>query len=127
MTKLTSLQIIELQSTYRDLVNYQSVDACEPISPLTYRTADNDRLIHIAAYRGDLQSVEMLLDAGEDIDAIGDMGLTPAHYAAMGRHRHVFDLIISRGGDAAITDEFGNTAEETWASLDGNGAKRSDI
>ncbi len=106
-----------MQRAYRHLANYQSDDPTVPIDPLAYRASDGDRLIHIAAYRGDLETVEMLLDAGEDINSTGDMGSTAAHYAAMGGHRLVLDFIIGRGADAAIIDEFGNTPEETWASF----------
>lgn len=52
-------------------------DSTAPIDPLTYREAGGDHLIHIAAFTGDLRTVELLLDAGEDVDAIGDMGETP--------------------------------------------------
>lgn len=72
-------------------------------------------MIHIAALRGDLSTVELLLAAGEDINAIGDMGLTAAHYAASGQHKNVFDLLMDRGADASIVDEFDQTPPERWA------------
>jgi ankyrin repeat protein len=61
--------------------------------------------------------VDLLLTAGEDVNAIGDMGLTAAHYAASGQHREVFDLLMERGADATIVDEFGQTPPERWASF----------
>jgi ankyrin repeat protein len=107
----------ELQNAYRDLVNYQSEDPTAPIEPLDYRNSDDDRLIHIAAHIGDLRTIEILLNAGADINAVGDMGLTAAHYAAMGQHRQVLDYIISRGADVMIVDEFGRKVEETWTAF----------
>ena len=113
--QLTDEEIAELQTTYRDLINYQAASPTEPIDPLAYRAADGDRLIHIAAHRGDLRTVEMLLDAGEDVNSTGELGDTAAHYAAMELHKDVFDLLMARGADPTITNDFGDTAAETWA------------
>lgn len=114
MTELTPEQVAELQHAYRDLINYEGDDPFAPIDPLTYRATADDRLIHIAAFRGDAKTVEWLLDAGEEINATGDMGSTPAHYAGMGQHRHIYELLESRGADMTILDEFGKTPPETW-------------
>jgi ankyrin repeat protein len=81
---------------------------------VTFRAPDGDRLIHIAALRGDADTVELLLAAGEDINAIGDMGDTPAHYAAMGEHRQLFDLLLGRGADKSATNKFGMTVASAW-------------
>jgi ankyrin repeat protein len=112
--RLTDEQIASLQRAYSDVMNYQSEDPTAPIDPATYRAPDGDRLIHIAALRGDADSVELLLAAGEDINAIGDMGDTPAHYAAMGKHRELYDLLLSRGADQSVTNEFGMTVASAW-------------
>src|SRR4029453_4613609 len=97
--RLTPEQIASLQRAYSDLINYEDKGPTAAIDPATYRAPDGDRLIHIAALRGGIETVELLLGAGEDINAIGDMGDTPAHYAAMGEHRQLFDLLLSRGAD----------------------------
>jgi ankyrin repeat protein len=112
--RLTDEQIASLQRVYGDLINYQAKDPTAPIDPATYRASDGDRLIHIAALRGDAETVELLLAAGEDINAVGDMGDTPAHYAAMGEHRELFDLLLRRGADPSITNEFGMTVASAW-------------
>ena len=114
MTGLTDEQVAELQRAYRHLINYEGDDPIAPIDPLTYRAADGDRLIHIAAFAGDSRTVEWLLDAGEDINATGDMGQTPAHYAATNQHKATFDLLMSRGADTTIADEFVHTPTMTW-------------
>jgi ankyrin repeat protein len=66
--------------------------------------------------RGDVDAVELLLEAGEDINAIGDLGDTPAHYAAMGQHRQLYDLLLSRGADQSIKNEFGMSVASAWGS-----------
>ena len=115
MQDLTPDQVTELTKSYSQFLHDYVRGSGEPIHPLDFQDADGDRLLHAAALRGDLQSVEWLLDAGENINAVGDMGLTPAHYAAGGLHKEVFDLLIRRGADLTIVDEFGNTAPERWS------------
>lgn len=114
MPNLTSDQVALLQHRYRDLINYQDDDPTAPINPLSYRAADGDRLIHIAARAGDDWTVEWLLNAGEDVNAMGDMSQTPAHSAATFLHKVTFDLLISRGADPTLVDEFGNTPAMIW-------------
>ena len=112
--RLTSKQIAWLQEAYNYLCDFGDEDPA-PINPATWQSPEDDRIIHIAALRGDLTAVEMLVTAGEDVNVIGDMGQTPAHFAAMGQHRGVFDLLMKSGADAAIVDEFGHTPPQTWA------------
>ena len=114
MSGLTEEQVAELRSRYSLLINYEGDDPTAPIDPLTYRAADGDHLIHIAAFTGDLRTVEWLLDAGEDINAVGDMGETPAHNAASNLHKDVFELLVGRGADLTIKSEFGTTPIECW-------------
>jgi ankyrin repeat protein len=111
---LTDEQVEELRRAYSHLINYDDDDPTAPIDPLVYRASDGDGLIHIAAFSGDSRTVEWLLDAGEDVNATGDMDLTPAHYAAMGLHKVAFDLLMSRGADPTIVDEFSHTPAMTW-------------
>jgi ankyrin repeat protein len=112
--ELTAEQVAELRQAYNHLINYQENDPTAPIDPLTYRAADGDRLIHIAAFAGDTRTIEWLLDAGEDINATGDMGQTAAHYAATNLHKDAFDLLMSRGADPTIVDELGHTPAMAW-------------
>lgn len=118
MSGLTKEQVAELRERYSHLINYEGDDPTVPIDPLTYRAADGDRLIHIAAFTGDLRTVKWLLDAGEDVNAVGDMGETPAHNAASNLHKDVFELLAGRGADLTKQSEFGMTPIETWASTE---------
>jgi len=115
MSGLTEEQVAELRSRYSLLINYEGDDPTTPIDPLTYRAADGDHLIHIAAFTGDLRTVVWLLDAGEDVNAVGDMGETPAHNAASNLHKDVFDVLVAHGADLTIESELGMTPIEAWA------------
>lgn len=112
--QLTNDQIAHLQRLYADLLYYSADDPTQPIDPETYRAPDGDKLIHIAALRGDIGTVDLLFSAGENIDALGDMGLTPSHYAAIGKHRELFKRLKKAGANLAIEDEFGRTPDAAW-------------
>jgi hypothetical protein len=121
--RLTSKQVSWLQEAYAGLGNFADGifvdgDPLAPLNPVTWKSPEGDRLIHVASMRGDLAAVELLINAGEDVNAIGDMGQTPAHFAAIGQHRSVFDFLIERGADTTIVDEFGVTPIQTWASTE---------
>jgi ankyrin repeat protein len=49
--------------------------------------------IHLAAYRGDLETVKSLIEGGTEVDANDDDG-TPLHYAAMAGHEAVARFLI---------------------------------
>jgi len=104
---LTKEEIDELQRNYAYLVNYESNDPCAPIDPLTYTEPGGDHLLHIAAFRGDLRSVELLVKAGIDVNRVGDMGYTPLHYAKMGGHEEVVSFLLSHGASENIRNDFG--------------------
>lgn len=97
----------ELRARFSDLLNYDSEDPLEPINPLTYRTPEGDTCLHLAATRGDRRSVELLLDAGLDINQKGDMGNTVLHYAKRHGHEDIAKILIERGADPDIKNEFG--------------------
>lgn len=115
MKRLTGEQIAQILKAYGHLVDHNEDKRTAPFDPLTYRAADDDGVIHFAAFAGDARTVEWLLDAGENINATGDMGLTPAHYAAMNLHQDAFDLLMGRGADPTIRSEFGETPPMTLA------------
>jgi len=93
-----------LARAFADLLNYEADDVTAPIDPLVYRAPDDDTCLHIAAHRGDVRAVQLLLKAGANVNAIGDMGYTPLHYAAS---REVALALVSAGANPNIADEFG--------------------
>jgi ankyrin repeat protein len=65
------------------------------------------------------------LNAGADVNALGDMSLTPAHEAASQQQKQIFDLLVQRGADLTIVDEFGNTPPETWAFFEEEAVRKA--
>jgi len=118
--KLNDAEIKYLQEKYRDLMNYQSKNPFDPIDPLTYVQPDGDTLLHIAARRGDLKGVELLLKAGLDVNQPGDMGYTALHYAYwktnegayMEQKTHVIQLLLEHGASTEVRNAFGQLPME---------------
>jgi ankyrin repeat protein len=106
MSQLTATELAELQVVFADVLNYESEDPTAPINPLTYVAPDGDTCLHIAAHRGHVRAVELLIRAGLDVNRQGDMGYTPLHYAA---NKDVVSLLRSSGASASIVSEFGNS------------------
>lgn len=74
----------------------------------------DDTLLHIAARKGELADVKLLVECGAKVNAIGDIGNTPLHGAAAKGHAGVVKLLLENGADPNIKNEFGETAA-AWA------------
>jgi ankyrin repeat protein len=91
-----------------DLLRYDSEDVTAPTDPLTYRTPEGDSCLHVAALRGDVHAVTILLYAGLDPNLPGDMGNTSLHYA--GQHHAVRSLLLKMGASPDPKNDFGRKA-----------------
>lgn len=99
-----------LQELFSDLLNYEAEDVTAPIDPLVYRSPEGDTCLHIASLRSDLRAVDILLKAGLDPNARGDMGNTPLHYATKRGNANVASRLIAGGALESITNDFGARA-----------------
>lgn len=66
--------------------------------------------LHIAARSGNLSHIQILADAGADINAAGDLGSTPLHEAALCGQAQAVSLLLALGADSTLKNEFGQTA-----------------
>lgn len=105
--KLDKEAATKLQTKYDYLINYESSDPNEPISPLTYVDSNGDSLLHIAAQLGDVGTISLLLSAGLDVNKAGDMDSTPLHYAYQGHHSGAIEYLLSNGASPIIRNRFG--------------------
>ena len=82
--------------------------------PLTVhsRASDGDTPLHVAALWGDRHATQVLLEAGADIDAKGDMSCTPLYYAVMRAHTQVAEFLLRHGADPDAESELGFSARE---------------
>jgi ankyrin repeat protein len=77
------------------------------------RDSDDDILLHRAAHRGSVEDVWDLLRLGSDVNAKGDLGHTPLHYAAMAGHRSATIALLSAGASNELRNEWGQIPSET--------------
>ena len=104
MQRLSASELAELHAAFADLLNYESEDSTDPIDPLTYVAPDGDTCLHVAARRGNLRVVELLVKAGLNVNQPGDMGSTPLHCAS---ETDVIAFLLASGASTQIQDEFG--------------------
>ena len=78
-----------------------------------------DRLLHFAASYESYEDVSLLLDHGAQVNAKGDIGLTPLHCAASKGKLEIVELLLKNGADRTIQNEFGETAAD-WAFNNGH-------
>lgn len=108
---LDQSELDELRRYFQDVINYESDDPTEQIHPLNYAAPDGDTCMHKAAQRGQLRPLELLTKGGADINAIGDMGNTPLHYAWVFSKKtgtkDVLNFLLDHGADKTIRNEFG--------------------
>lgn len=76
------------------------------------RASDGDTPLHVVAWRNDVQAARLLLSAGADVNAGGDMGYTPLHVAVAQRNAAMVELFLSAGARADVASELGGTARD---------------
>ena len=74
--------------------------------------SDGSTPLHCAAWKGQVEAVRFLLDAGADIQAKSQndhYGDTALHAAAHGNQKEVVKLLIERGADVRAKNRAGRT------------------
>lgn len=66
--------------------------------------------LHMAALRGQVKILEILLNKGADINALDATGRTPLHCAAEGERMDAVKLLVERGADVTRLDSKGLSA-----------------
>jgi ankyrin repeat protein len=73
---------------------------------------EDDTPLHVMAWRNDLESVEVLIQAGADVNAVGDMGQTPLHVAISMDNPKMVVALLKAGARDDIRSELGSTPRE---------------
>ncbi|MFV9506821.1 MAG: ankyrin repeat domain-containing protein [Oscillochloridaceae bacterium umkhey_bin13] len=87
------------------------------------RSSDGDTPLHVMLWREDHRAVAILIEAGADVNAVGDMGLTPLHVAVRKRMPEAITLLLQAGANPDLRSEFGTTAREEGMVVGGAVAK----
>lgn len=71
--------------------------------------AVDDTPLHIAARKGELEDIAVLITHGADVNVRGDLGNTPLHQAAMAGQTRAVSRLLELGADPALRNEFSET------------------
>ncbi len=79
--------------------------------PVTIRSreADSDGVLHNLLYGREYYPVRALIEAGADVNLVGNVGYTPLHVAAWRNHPEAVELLLSAGADPVVPCEAGKT------------------
>lgn len=67
--------------------------------------------LHIMAIWGDVEAARVLLDAGAEIDALGEEDHTPLHEAIHQGHIEMVRFLVARGANLQCRCSFGSAVE----------------
>ena len=105
-----------IQQLLDDIGSAMMVDG----SPMTVHTRDaaNDTPLHYAAYWGDVRAIEMLVDAGAQLDAHGAFDATPLLCAVFNGHYPAARLLVDLGASPHEPTALGTAIEAAARSHD---------
>jgi len=84
----------------------------DPPAEMTLETVDfvGDTPLHVVAWQNDAEAVGILVAAGADVNALGEMDETALHIAVKHGNERMVSCLVGGGARADINDEFGDTA-----------------
>ena len=84
------------------------------------KNSDGDTPLHVLCWRKNKEGVRTLLDAGVNVNAIGDMGETALHIAVLQSDEPITELLLKSGANPHIRSAFGETPYEKAMKKGGN-------
>lgn len=84
------------------------------------RDVDGDTPLHVMLWRDNTYGALLLIEAGADINAIGDMSETPLHVAVGKGNLAAVEALLKAGARTTDKSEFGKTPKERAAELGGD-------
>jgi len=104
-----------IEDIYREVESVPDFSGHKISSP-TYKNGYGDTVLHIVSNWGDCQAIELLIEAGAEINATGETGFTPLHCAAE-QNRPTAICALLRLGARSKPDNNGQTPLELALSL----------
>ena len=92
---------------------------CRHIDSVHARSRLGNTPLHIAAIWGDREAVITLLEAGADVNAVGEDGYTPLHEAIEQGHMGIATLLISQGALVDMKNNDGLTPSQLNSTVTG--------
>lgn len=66
--------------------------------------------LHRAAYKGDVEEIKRLINAGESLHSLNTEGAAPLHWAAFKGQDQAVEVLIQSGADVNAQTDKGSTA-----------------
>lgn len=86
---------------------------------VTSRGYDDDTALHVVLWQNDIEAARVLIEAGADANAIGEMGETPLHVAVSKELIEAVELLLSHGANPDAVSEFGVSPRQVAESEGG--------
>lgn len=90
----------------------------EPVT-IDSRRADGDTPLHILAHARNSYAVQLLIEAGADVNAVGDMSETPLHIALRKKDLASANALVAAGANSHLVSEFGQSCFDIAKDLGG--------
>jgi uncharacterized protein len=84
-------------------------ERCPALDSVGY---DGDSPLHVLVWRNDLEGVQVLIEAGANINATGEMDETPLHIAVTQQNVSMARALLEAGARDDVRCEFGDTPRE---------------
>ena len=81
---------------------------------------DGDTPLHVALWQGNMDVVSLLIEAGADVDAKGDLSQTPLHVALSQRNLEGVKTLLSAGAKTELVSEFGHSQRQLAEEIGGD-------
>ena len=80
------------------------------ITDVNQRAAMNDTMLHFAAELGAAEDIDVLVASGAEVNAVGDIGNTPLHGAALMGKVAAARRLLELGANPTLRNELGQCA-----------------
>lgn len=79
---------------------------------------EDDTPLHVMLWRDDIHAAKSLIEAGADLNAVGDMSETRRHLATRRGQLGIIALLLDKGADPDMKSEFDQTPRSLPADMD---------
>jgi uncharacterized protein len=108
-----SLVLKKLEQFWWHITDDNCIDV--PLTTVSQENMLGEKPIHIAAWRGDEDDLSWLIENGADVNSVGDLGMTPLHYAYLGRKPANVAILLHAGADPSRRCDRGLLPRDTHA------------
>ncbi|WP_138934252.1 ankyrin repeat domain-containing protein [Roseovarius arcticus] len=84
------------------------------------RDVDGETPLHVMLWRGNTYAVLQFIEAGADINAVGDMAETPLHIAVKQQNSVAIEALLKAGAGMSHVSEFRQSPRELADELGGD-------